>query len=63
MKNQKNGAPVRSLADAIVRYDLIALREETRHDFSPEAGSQRLLKQSEISARFRKRPKQRPASS
>ena len=48
---------IRSLADCIVRYDLSAMREEVRGDFSPEVGSQRLLKQSEISARFRKRSK------
>lgn len=50
-----------SLADTYVRYDLRRMKEEVRADFSPEAGSQRLLKQSEISARFRKRPKTRPA--
>lgn len=49
----------RSLADTYVRYDLRVMKEEVRTDFSPEAGSQRLLKQSEISARFRKRPKDR----
>jgi hypothetical protein len=48
---------MRSLADSIVRYDLAAMREEVRVDFSPEVGLQRLLKQSEISARFRKRTK------
>jgi hypothetical protein len=46
---------VRSLADFVVRYDLIGVLREARADFSPELGSQRLLKQSEISARFRKR--------
>lgn len=48
-----------SLADAIVRYDLVRLKAEVRLDFTPEAGAQRLLKQSEISARFRKRPRAR----
>jgi hypothetical protein len=47
----------RSLADFVVRYDLIGTLREARADFSPELGSQRLLKQSEISARFRKRPR------
>lgn len=46
---------LRSLADFVVRYDLLATMREARADFSPELGSQRLLKQSEISARFRKR--------
>ncbi|MBA3848672.1 MAG: hypothetical protein C0502_01595 [Opitutus sp.] len=44
-----------SVADTIVRYDFEAMRTEVRIDFSPEVGTQRLLKQSEISARFRKR--------
>jgi hypothetical protein len=52
-----------SLQDAIVRYDLREMREEVRLDFNPETGSQRLLKQSEISARFRKRPKIGPRAS
>ncbi len=39
----------------IARYDLAAMVEEVRDDFTPELGSQRLLKQSDISARFRKR--------
>jgi hypothetical protein len=51
--------PLRSLADSIVRYDLIAMRAEVRIEFNPETGSQRLLKQSEISARFRKKAKPR----
>jgi len=46
---------LRSLDDFVVRYDLAATLREARADFSPELGSQRLLKQSEISARFRKR--------
>ncbi|MDP2137611.1 MAG: hypothetical protein Q8J74_07130 [Candidatus Didemnitutus sp.] len=37
-----------------VRYDLEATLAEAKSDFSPETGSQRLLQQSEISARFRK---------
>lgn len=55
--NPDAGDRIPSLADAIIRYDLIAMRREVRMDFSPEVGSQRLLKQSEISARFRKRLK------
>ncbi len=45
----------RSLADFVIRYDLSQVLREAREDFDPEIGSQRLLKQSEISARFRKR--------
>jgi hypothetical protein len=55
----KAAVAIRSLADSFVRYDLAAMRAEVKVDFTPEAGSQRLLKQSEISARFRKRPKGR----
>ena len=50
-------ARMRSLADLVIRYDLARMREEVRIDFNPEVGSQRLLKQSEISARFRKKAK------
>jgi hypothetical protein len=60
MKPGADGLHIPSVADTIVRYDVHALRAEVRVDFSPEAGSQRLLKQSEISARFRKRPAARP---
>ncbi len=52
---------LRSLADLVIRYDLAVMREEVRIDFNPEVGSQRLLKQSEISARFRKKAKVKPA--
>lgn len=37
-----------------VRYDLVQTLEEARADFTADMGSRRLLKQSEISARFRK---------
>lgn len=57
MTKSGNTRPLPSAADAIVRYDLLQLQEEVRLDFSPEMGSQRLLKQSEISARFRKKTK------
>ncbi len=60
MSPAPHNPPLRSVADMIVRYDLEAMRAEVRVDFSPEAGSQRLLKQSEISARFRKRTPVRP---
>ncbi|MDP1581650.1 MAG: hypothetical protein Q8M02_15385 [Candidatus Didemnitutus sp.] len=42
------------ISDRFVRYNLAATLAEAKSDFSPETGSQRLLKQSEISARFRK---------
>ncbi len=61
MKDRAHGFHIPSAADAIVRYDLLRMQEEVRHDFNPEIGSQRLLKQSEISARFRKRPKGKAA--
>lgn len=61
MSTLGGGHRTTSLADTYVRYDLRRMRDEVRNDFSPEAGSQRLLKQSEISARFRKRPRQRSA--
>lgn len=46
-----------------VRYDLATTLAEAKADFSPETGTRRLLKQSEIAARFRKlpRPSARPA--
>jgi len=50
-----------SLQDMVERPDLRAMLEEVRLDFAPASGAQRLLKQSEISARFRKRPKARGA--
>lgn len=55
--NSPNKQGARSLADLVVRYDLLEMQRDVRTDFSPELGSQRLLKQSEISARFRKRPR------
>ena len=57
MSGPRSQFKVKSLADSIVKYDLVEMRQEVKVDFSPEAGSQRLLKQSEISARFRKRGK------
>lgn len=51
---------VPTLADTFVRYDLRDALAEVRVDFSPDSGSQRLLKQSEIAARFRKRLRAHP---
>ena len=56
----RQNSPIRSLADFVIRYDLLLMQKEVKSDFSPEIGTQRLLKQSEISARFRK--KQRSGS-
>lgn len=47
----------RSLANYLVRYDLAAMIEEARADYSQfTPGAPRLLDQKEIAARFRKRP-------
>ncbi len=43
------------MADMIVRYDLATMREEIKQDFTPDSGSHRLLKQSDISKRFKRR--------
>ena len=43
------------MADMVVRYDLEKMQAEVKTDFSPEAGSHRLLNQSDISKRFRRR--------
>ena len=43
------------MADMIVRYDLVAMKEEVKLDFAPESGAHRLLKQSDISKRFKRR--------
>ena len=49
-----------SLADYVIRYDLAALIEEARADYSQSAaGGPRLLAQADIAARFRK-PAPRP---
>lgn len=45
-----------------VRYDLAATLAEARAYFTPDAGIRRLLKQSEIAARFRKAPRSAPRS-
>jgi hypothetical protein len=45
-----------------VRYDLVDTLNEARADFTADMGTRRLLKQSEISTRFRKpgRPAAKP---
>ncbi|MBT5902959.1 MAG: hypothetical protein HOH58_12720 [Opitutaceae bacterium] len=47
--------PSSSMADMIVRYDLAKMREEIKQDFTPDSGSHRLLNQSDISKRFKRR--------
>jgi hypothetical protein len=51
-----------SLADYLVRYDLAALLEEARLDYSQSSsGGPRHLDQKDIAARFRKtRPQTKP---
>jgi hypothetical protein len=44
-----------SLADYLIRYDLPAMLEEARQDYSQaSSGGPRLLAQKDIAARFRK---------
>ena len=46
---------LRTLADYLIRYDLAAMIEEARLDYSQvSSGSPRLLAQKDIAARFRK---------
>lgn len=47
----------RTHSELHLRYDLKAVVAEARKDFSPDTGTRRLLKQSEIAARFRKLPR------
>ncbi len=47
-----------SVADTIVLYDLKEMQAEVREDFGMEVATRRLLKQGEISSRFRRKPKQ-----
>lgn len=47
--------PSPSMADLIVRYDLAAMREEVKRDFTPDSGTHRLLNQTDISKRFKRR--------
>ncbi len=49
------------MADMVVRYDLEKMQAEVKADFSPEAGSHRLLNQSDISKRFRRRTRTQAA--
>lgn len=55
MSDSDKSSALPSMADMIVRYDLEKMKEEVKLDFSPEAGSHRLLNQSDISKRFRRR--------
>tara|TARA_B110000459_G_C16406432_1_gene401013 strand:+ start:526 stop:729 length:204 start_codon:yes stop_codon:yes gene_type:complete len=44
-----------SMADMVVRYDLAAMQEEIKRDFTPDSGTHRLLNQTDISKRFKRR--------
>ncbi|MBI2813695.1 MAG: hypothetical protein HYX71_05385 [Opitutae bacterium] len=49
-------AKIPSLADYLVRYDLMTLLAEARLDYNQaSSGTPRLLNQKDIAARFRKR--------
>ena len=51
-------AKLPSLADYLVRYDLTAMVEEARLDYTQApAGAPRLLNQKDIAARFRAPPR------
>lgn len=47
--------PTPTMADMVVRYDLGAMREEIKRDFTPDSGTHRLLNQTDISKRFKRR--------
>lgn len=64
MKPESPTPPRKSLADYLVRYDLAALMEEAREDYSQSSsGAPRLLDQKDIAARFRKPRPAAPKSS
>jgi len=44
-----------SVDDLIVRYDLAAMKEEVKREFTADSGSHRLLRQADISKRFKRR--------
>ena len=53
-KFEPRKSKIPSLADYLVRYDLKAMLEETRLDYSQaSSGTPRLLDQKDITARFR----------
>lgn len=50
-----------SLADFLVRYDMKAMLEEAKLDYSQaSSGTPRLLNQKDIAARFRAGPRKKP---
>jgi hypothetical protein len=63
MSNAPRKGRLKSLADYLIHYDLVAMLAEAKADYSQAAtGSPRLLEQKDISARFRKqRPPEKPA--
>lgn len=50
-----------SMDDMIVRYDLALMKEEVKEDFTAESSSHRLLRQADISKRFKRRRANRQA--
>lgn len=44
-----------SVGDLLVRYDLAFMKEEVKREFTADSGSNRLLRQSDISKRFKRR--------
>ena len=52
-----------NMADMIVRYDLAQMKAELKNEFTADSGSHRLLRQADISKRFkRRRPLRKPKS-
>jgi len=47
--------PAKSVGDLLVRYDLAYMKEEVKREFTADSGSNRLLRQSDISKRFNRR--------
>lgn len=52
---------VTSMDDMIVRYDLAQMKDEVKQDFTADSGSHRLLRQADISKRFKRRRANRQA--
>ena len=59
--SESKNAKLPSLADYLVRHDLMAMLEEARFDYNQaSAGGPRHLNQKEISSRFAAPPKRPP---
>jgi hypothetical protein len=44
-----------SMGDLVVRYDLAKMKEEVNQEFTADSASHRLLRQADISKRFKRR--------